>query len=222
MGVLLGVIGFSVVTYFLILTDSKSPLAGEAAIKYYYLSVLSSVFIAIGIFIIFAKFGTLSFSELNFLFYYFVETCRYDFGITVFLPIFLIITGFLFKLNCFPCHWWSGEVYYGLSYTLLAFFILPVKLCVYALMLKISFTVFSSLSFFWQPYILFSACGSMIFGAFFAANELKIKKFLAYSSINQFGFVLINFVAISVNHAQGVLASFFFVIVYLIVNIVLL
>jgi len=219
---LVGIIGFSIVTYFLILMDSKNPLACESAIKYYYLSVLSSAFIAFGVFIIFVKFGTSSFSKLNLVLYYFVESSSYRLGLTVFLALFLIITGLLFKLNCFPCHWWSADVYYGLNYTLLAFFILPVKLCVYTVLVKISFNVFGSLAFYWQPYLLFAACGSMILGSMFAANELKIKKFLAYSSINQFGFVLINFVNSNVVPAQSVLSSFFFVLIYLVMNVMLL
>jgi len=70
--------------------------------------------------------------------------------------------------------------------------------------------------------LLFAACGSVILGSLFAANELKIKKFLAYSSINQFGFVLINFINVNIVPAQSVLSSFFFVIIYLIMNMSLI
>jgi len=144
---LLSIIGFSVVTYFIILSDSQNSLACESCIKYYYLSILSSILVAIGIFIIFFKFGTASFSKLNLILYYCSENKNDELNFTFVSSVLFIVTGLLFKLNCFPCHWWSADVYYGLNYNVLAFFVLPVKFCVYVLLSKILFGVFSSLVF---------------------------------------------------------------------------
>jgi len=89
-------------------------------------------------------------------------------------------------------------------------------------MVKIIFGVFGTVVFLFQPYLLLAACGSIIFGSFFTAHEIKIKKFLAFSSINQLGFVLVNFIAADSSHVLTILSSFFYFIIYLITNIIFL
>jgi NADH-quinone oxidoreductase subunit N len=57
----------------------------------------------------------------------------------------------------------------------------------------------------------------MIFGALGAFTEKKIKKFLAYSSINQVGFLLLGFS--STNTLEGIQSTIYFLIIYVATNI---
>ncbi len=57
----------------------------------------------------------------------------------------------------------------------------------------------------------------MIAGALGAFTEKKIKKFLAYSSINQVGFLLLGLA--STNKIEGIQATLFFLIIYVITNL---
>jgi NADH-quinone oxidoreductase subunit N len=56
----------------------------------------------------------------------------------------------------------------------------------------------------------------MIVGAFFALVESRIKRFIAYSSINQIGFLLIGLI---LNTEQGILASLIFLTLYIFTNL---
>lgn len=126
-------------------SSTAGVLSKEAALKYYYLSVLSSMLIAAGIFIVFSKFGTTNFSKISCALYYLNEAFSSEVNLTLATALFLIIFGFLFKLNCFPCHWWSADVYNGLSYPILLFFILPIKLTVYVALTNILLNPFYSM-----------------------------------------------------------------------------
>lgn len=59
----------------------------------------------------------------------------------------------------------------------------------------------------------------MLWGAFFTLTETKIKKFLALSSINQLGFVLLS---LSDNTTFSLYSGFFYIGIYLLTNIILL
>src|SRR5690242_14827878 len=58
----------------------------------------------------------------------------------------------------------------------------------------------------------------MVFGSLYALVETRIRKFLAYSSINQMGFLLIGLIG---GVVQTIQASLIFLIIYVITNLVL-
>ena len=64
--------------------------------------------------------------------------------------------------------------------------------------------------------MLFSGLGSIIFGALGALVQKKIKRFLAYTSINQVGYVLLGFTGGSLNALYISLIYLFFYIIALI------
>jgi NADH-quinone oxidoreductase subunit N len=67
------IIGFSISSYLIIMTNLTSILAREAAVKYYYLSVLSSMLLALGILLLFVQFGTTNLLEIDKILYYSIE-----------------------------------------------------------------------------------------------------------------------------------------------------
>jgi NADH:ubiquinone oxidoreductase subunit 2 (subunit N) len=71
--------------------------------------------------------------------------------------------------------------------------------------------------FFFQPVIIFSAIGSMISGSIGALKQVRIKRFIAYTSINQVGFILLG---ISSCNFLGLIASILYIILYSIMSII--
>jgi NADH-quinone oxidoreductase subunit N len=63
---------------------------------------------------------------------------------------------------------------------------------------------------------MISAVGSIIIGCFGAMLQRRIKRFLAYTSINQVGFLLLG---ISMCDIHGISSSILFLIIYLIMTI---
>jgi formate hydrogenlyase subunit 3/multisubunit Na+/H+ antiporter MnhD subunit len=58
------------------------------------------------------------------------------------------------------------------------------------------------MSYVWAPYLFFSGIGSIIFGAFGAFAQRSVKRFLAFTSMNNFGFILILISLLQLNSFQ--------------------
>jgi NADH-quinone oxidoreductase subunit N len=64
---------------------------------------------------------------------------------------------------------------------------------------------------------LFTSLGSVIIGAFGALKQIRIKRFLAYTSINQVGFILLG---VSCCSLLGLIASITYLFLYIIMNLI--
>jgi NADH:ubiquinone oxidoreductase subunit 2 (subunit N) len=103
------------------------------------------------------------------------------------------------------------------------YIILPIKIAISVIFLKILKSVFTvSMLNFYSNYflmneiellILFVIILSMLIGGINAIFEQKLKKFIAYSSINQIGFLLIGFLGFN-SSLFGIQAFFYFLFVY--------
>lgn len=99
--------------------------------------------------------------------------------------------GLFFKLSAFPGHLWAVEVYDGSPAPIMGFFMVTTKIAVLTFTLNLLTQALDSAMGAWQPFITIASLGSIIWGCFGAFYEKKIKRFLAYTSINQIGFLLL-------------------------------
>lgn len=211
----ISLIGFSLGTYVLILVESKNHITREAAIKYYYLSALSSGFLAFALWLVYLIFLSTNFIEIAWMLHIWDFTAH-RFILYGFLIFFIL--GFLFKLAAFPCHLWAADVYDGSPQILIAFFVLPIKFVVFSVLLKFLFITFQEVVFAWSFLLWFSSITSMVFGALYALVEKRIRKFIAYSSINQMGFLLMGAVP---GHLDSVTSALVYILIYIAMNLVL-
>jgi NADH-quinone oxidoreductase subunit N len=83
-------------------------------------------------------------------------------------------------------------------------------------MTSVLFTVFGKLLFQWYNILAVMAVLSMIVGNLFAIRQQNIKRFLAFSSISQVGFILIGMTGAN---SEGFSSVVYFVLVYLFSNL---
>jgi NADH-quinone oxidoreductase subunit N len=88
---------------------------------------------------------------------------------------------------------------------------LPVKISVLAFVSALLRIALEPRANMWQPYIAFSAVLSLIWGCFAALYEKKTKRFLAYASINQIGFLLLGLACASF---EGYRATIIYLLIY--------
>jgi len=220
------IIGMNICFYGLLIQNSifKKNLS-EVCLKYFLLSAISSILIGGGCLFIFYICGTTNFLLINnFLIYkiVFVNSNLEFFALK--LGLFLVFFGFLFKLSLVPAHFWAPEIYEGLPTALLALISLPIKFIFSILFLRILKTVF-------HIFALESLCNillfeeiefviwvvsilSMFWGGINAVFEQKIKRFLAYSSINQLGFLVIGLLGAE-SSVFGIQIFLYFLIIYI-------
>jgi NADH-quinone oxidoreductase subunit N len=228
---IMGLIGFSVILYVLIMMFGSNPpsyestlpdAAHEASIKYFYLSAFSSALLLIAIALLYTTTRTLVFPEVQLILSRPTTVPGFDWLpawkdlLTVALGCYTI--GFAFKLSAFPSHFWAPEVYEGSASPVTAFIIMPVKIATFGIFAR---TLASTLEFFstlWIPMLQIFAAGSLIVGALGAFAETRFKRFIAYSSINQIGFLLMGLTTANIGGYQS---SILFLIIYIITNIAL-
>lgn len=217
MTLFLAIIGFSLNIYVLLLYDSFNHSSREAGIKYYYLSTFSSGLLISGIFLSYLIFHTTSFISItwilhNWTFFNALETKN----MLLHVMIYFLAFGFLFKLAAFPCHLWAPEIYDGSPHPITAIFVLPIKIATFGLFLRLFSYVFSDLYYIWSYIIGMSAFFSMIWGCLGALGEQLVKRFVAYSSINQMGFLLMGLAAGTI---EGLRASLIYLFLYVLMNL---
>lgn len=124
--------------------------------------------------------------------------------------VLLIFISLLFKLGSFPFHSYVADYASESLYPLLFFFLVPLKIGFFYVLTSI-FITFVHMQGYASWVFLFCGLSSIVVGAKCAVGETELKKFLAFTSINQFGFALL---ALTVPSFLAVAASYVFVVVY--------
>ena len=208
----LGVEILSVALYGLIAYLRERPLPLEAGIKYLVLAGSSSAFLAFGIALIYADFGTLDFAQLARLL-----ATQSNLNLSLLLPgSVLVITGIGFKLALAPFHMWTPDVYEGAPAPVTAFIATVSKGGMFALFLRYFHQ--SGAAHFPRLLAVVSiiAIASMIAGNLLALLSSNVKRILAYSSIAHMGYLL---VALEVSSRFGTSAACFYLVAYFVMTL---
>jgi NADH-quinone oxidoreductase subunit N len=132
--------GFSLCLYVLVFSDAALKVAREAGIKYFFLSTLTNGLLVYGMFLIYATTGTGNLDELALI----LQPSDFTKSIGLLgVGVTFTLTGLLFKLSAFPGHLWAPDVYEGSPTPVIAFFMLPVKISVFAFFLRLLSTAFA-------------------------------------------------------------------------------
>jgi NADH-quinone oxidoreductase subunit N len=127
------------------------------------------------------------------------------------IGLVLVLSGLAFKISAVPFHMWTPDVYEGAPTPVTAFFASAPKVAAVALTTRVIIDAFGGQTSAWQQIIVFVALASIILGAVAAIGQQNIKRLLAYSSINNVGFLLIGLAA---GTEQGIAAMMFYLAIY--------
>jgi NADH-quinone oxidoreductase subunit N len=127
------------------------------------------------------------------------------FGIT------FVLAGLAFKISAVPFHMWTPDVYEGAPTPVTLFFASAPKVAAVALIARVAFDAFGTQVDAWLQLVIFAALASIVVGALGAIGQANIKRFLAYSSINNVGFIL---VGLATGTAAGASAMLVYLAIY--------
>jgi NADH-quinone oxidoreductase subunit N len=203
--------------YILASFRKTSAFSTESGIKYFVLgSFISGIFL-FGCSFIYGAFGTLNFNELSLLFSIQLGK-EFSWLYTVLLVANCsIIFTLFFKISCFPFQFWAPDVYEGAPLTTTIIFSIFPKIPLFYFFIK-WMSIISS--FFMELEILFLFCGvvSVLFGAFWAIKQKRVKKLIIYSSIAQVGFLVVALSALELINLRSI---YFFLFIYLTTSILI-
>ena len=199
----------SLALYVLAAFHRDSQRSTEAGLKYFVLGALSSGMMLYGISLIYGFTGSIGFTAV-------AQVVRASgAGIGVIFGIVFLISGLAFKVSAVPFHMWTPDVYEGAPTPVTALFSMAPKAAAMALFLRAILTSFPSATPQWQQIVWAVSVLSMFLGAFAAIGQTNIKRFMAYSSIANMGYVLIGLAAGS---AQGVQGALIYLLIYIVTN----
>ena len=186
------------------LTKRKSS---EAAMKLILSSAFSSAILLMGISFLYGTTGTLTFSIL---------TAHVNGNPMQLFAFILLIAGFAFKISAVPFHLWTADVYEGAPVAVTSFLSVISKAAVLFTLVNLLYKVFTPIATTWYLVLVVLAAATILIGNLFALRQDNFKRFLAFSSIAQVGFILIG---ISGSSQAGSASLIYFILIYIFSNL---
>ena len=182
-------------------SDGRSA---EAGLKYFVLGALASGILLYGMSLLYGFTGSTSFAVIN-------TALSGEISLGMIFGIVFVLSGLAFKISAAPFHMWTPDVYEGAPTPVSAFFASAPKVAASALTIRVAIEAFGSQQAVWQQIIIAIALMSIIIGAVGAIGQQNLKRLLAYSSINNIGFLLIGLAA---STEAGVAAMLVYLAIY--------
>lgn len=161
----------------------------EAGLKYFLLGAISSGFLLLGMSLLYGFFGTTNFTAIRQLSSSFFFT--QDVNFLPLIGFFFFMVGLLFKVGAVPFHVWIADVYTGIPFISLVFFSTVPKIALFFIITKFYFSFYTFFNFFLYSFFFAVIVLSVFVGSFGAFLQTDVRRFLAYSSINHTGVILL-------------------------------
>jgi len=187
--------------------DRIRTRSAEAGIKLILSSALSSGVLLFGLSLIYGITGSIYFTDIASVI---TENAMVALGFIFF------VSGMGFKISLVPFHFWTADVYEGAPINVTSYLSVISKGAAAFIFTIILFTVFKSLTEMWKPVIYTLAVFTMTLANLFALRQNNIKRFLAFSSIAQAGFILLGIINAG---DLGMASVVYFVLVYVFTNL---
>ncbi|WP_264563498.1 NADH-quinone oxidoreductase subunit N [Flavobacterium sp. N3904] len=191
----------------LVAWETSKRISSEAGIKFILSAGLASGVSLFGISLLYASTGSIYFADiLN------VLTST---NLTL-LGSILFFSGLAFKISLVPFHFWTADVYEGAPIGVASYLSVISKGAAVFILMIIMFTILRPLMQFWENIIYVLAIATMFIGNLFALRQQNMKRFLAFSSIAQAGFILLGLIS---GTQLGTATVVYFVMVYIFSNL---
>ena len=187
--------------------ETANRKSSEAGIKLILSSALASGVSLFGISILYATSGSIYFENI-------VQMIAST-NLTT-LGMILFFVGLAFKISLVPFHFWTADVYEGAPISVASYLSVISKGAAVFILMILLFTVLKPLMPIWENLIYLVAVLTMFTGNLFALRQQNMKRFLAFSSIAQAGFILLGLIA---GTQLGTATIVYFVLIYVFSNL---
>jgi NADH-quinone oxidoreductase subunit N len=181
--------------------------SAEAGVKLIFTSALSSGILLYGLSMIYGTTGTVYFSEVS---------SAFNSAPLQILAFIFFFAGMAFKISLVPFHLWAADVYEGAPINITSYLSVISKGAAVFIFMIILYTVFNKIALLWRDVIYVISILTMTLGNLFAMRQRNIKRFLAFSSIAQAGFILLGIIGQS---QLGMTTVVYFVLIYIFSNL---
>ena len=186
--------------------DKYRHNSAEAAAKFILTVTFSSGVMLFGISFIYGATGTLYFEDV---------VTRLEATPMVIMGMVFFFSGLGFKISLVPFHFWTADTYQGAPTTVTGYLSVVSKGAAAFTLAAILMKVFAPVTEYWQYLLFVVVVLSITIANLFAIRQSDLKRFMAFSSISQAGYIVL---AIVGNNAMSVTALSFYVLIYIVAN----
>lgn len=190
----------------LVAFDKYRHNSAEAGAKFILTATFSSGVMLYGLTFIYADAGSLYFNE--------VAQNLSATPMTVMGMVFFF-SGLGFKISLVPFHFWTADTYQGAPTTITGYLSVVSKGAAAFTLCTILMRVFGSLIDQWQYLLGIVIVLSITIANLFAIRQTELKRFMAFSSISQAGYIML---AVMGDSGMGVTALTYYILVYVVAN----
>ncbi len=186
--------------------DKYRHNSAEAAAKFVLTATFSSGVMLYGISFLYGATGTLYFDD--------VATKITASPLTI-LGLVFFFSGLGFKISLVPFHFWTADTYQGAPTTVTGYLSVVSKGAATFTLAAILMKVFAPMIEYWQILLMIVIVLSITIANLFAIRQSDLKRFMAFSSISQAGYIVL---AIIGNNDMAVSSLSFYVLIYVVAN----
>lgn len=187
--------------------DKYKHRSAEAGAKYILSAAFASGLSLYGISLIYGTVGTL----------YFADIPAGIHGSPLQIMAFgFFIVGLFFKISLVPFHLWTADVYEGAPTPVTAYLSVISKGSAAFVLIALLFKVFGHLIVEWQAIFYVVIIATITIANLFALRQQNLKRFLAFSSVSQAGYIMLGVISGS---AMGMTSLVYYILVYMVSNL---
>lgn len=191
----------------LVAMDKMKEKSAEAGAKYVFNAIFSSGIFLFGLSFLYGACGTLYYTGIS-----------QAMTITPLLVMALIfvLSGLFFKISLVPFHLWAPDTYEGAPTNVTLYLSTISKGAAVFALITILYHVFPSIHEKWQSILWVVILLTMTIGNLFALRQNNMKRFLAFSSISQAGYIMLSVYSGS---KLGMAGAVYYIFVYIFSNL---
>ena len=190
----------------LVAFDTYRHNSAEAGAKFILTATFSSGVMLYGISFIYGACGTLYFDDF---------AQKITATPLMIMGMVFFFSGLGFKISLVPFHFWTADSYQGAPTTVTGYLSVVSKGAAAFALCCILMKVFAPIALYWQYMLYIVIVLSITVANLFAIRQKDLKRFMAFSSISQAGYIVL---AVVGNTAMSVSALSFYVLVYVVAN----
>lgn len=191
----------------LVAFDKYRNHSAEAGAKYILTAMFSSALLIFGLSLLYGACGTMYFSDIP---------AVADFSPMMICALVMFLSGMGFKLSLIPFHLWTADVYQGAPTNVTSYLSVISKGAAAFALMAILVKVFPDMIDYWQTALYILIVLSITIANLFAIRQRDLKRFMAFSSISQAGYILLGVIG---GNALGMTSLVFYVLVYVVSNL---
>ena len=197
----------------LVAFDKFKKNSAEGAAKYILTATFSSGIMLYGLSFVYGSVGTLYFDDIAQRMTYFSQ---YKSQLPMMIMgLVFFFSGLGFKLSLVPFHFWTADTYQGAPTPVTGYLSVVSKGAAAFTLMVIFVKAFAPLVEYWEYLLYIVIVLSITVANLFAIRQSELKRFMAFSSISQAGYIMLAVIGAS---QTGMAALMYYILVYVVAN----